>query len=142
MTGLLESAYFGRLDRVSFFIISLVTTVAFALLSLWTLYSSGHAGPVIEAVRGGQVITLPAVMRAHGVAPVAIGVMFILLGLFLISMTFFMAARARDIGLWGWVSAMVAWCILTTALMNDPWIASLSWLAAGFLLLWPSRVED
>lgn len=142
MTRLLETVYFGHLDRSAFFLFLAVLSAVVAVLLGGILLGAPAAdgGAVMSAMgRSASIADIPGILLAHGVSEQRTAGIVTLIGLYLITMLFALAARARDIGLWGWPTAFVALPIFLFASHADPWVASLGMSLFFFFLLWPSR---
>ncbi|MEM7746363.1 MAG: hypothetical protein AAF409_21935, partial [Pseudomonadota bacterium] len=97
-------------------------------------------GAVLAAIgRSASILDTPGILLAHGVSEHRTAGIMTLVGLFLITVLFFLAARARDIGLWGWPTAFVALPVFLFVPRAEPWVASLGVSLFFFFLLWPSR---
>lgn len=144
MTRFLDTVYFGRIDRSAFFFAASALLSSFSILLIWlivTAHGVNAHGALGGLWRAGGLLDLPSVLLAHGVSDHRVAGIVTLCGLYLITGVFVLAARARDIGLWGWPTALVSLAVLALAGRADPWVASLSWLLIAFFLLWPSRPQ-
>jgi uncharacterized membrane protein YhaH (DUF805 family) len=144
MTQILDTVYFGRVERQRFFGLVVTMTFAFVALSVWLVITAHGADgqAVIGAIRrSGSLLDVPGILLAHGMSEHRTAGVMTLIGLYLIALVFTLAARARDIGLWGWPTAFLALGLLVLSGEADPSIASLGWLVAAFFLLWPSRQD-
>ncbi|MEM9146125.1 MAG: hypothetical protein AAGC57_07975 [Pseudomonadota bacterium] len=142
MTRLLESVYFGHLDRGPFFVLVAGLSAAAAVLVSAALLggSEGEGAAVLAAIgRSASVIDTPGILVAHGVSEHRTAGVMTLVGLYLIAMLFALAARARDIGLWGWPTAFAALPVFLFVSRAEPWVASLGVSLMFFFFLWPSR---
>jgi uncharacterized membrane protein YhaH (DUF805 family) len=142
MTQILDTVYFGRVERQRFFGLVAALSIGAAVLFVWLVITAHGADgeAVFGAVRrSGSLLDIPGILLAHGVSEHRTAGIMTLLGIYLVALLFALAARARDMGLWGWPTAFAAMALLVAAGEADPSIASLGWLVAAFFLLWPSR---
>jgi uncharacterized membrane protein YhaH (DUF805 family) len=142
MTQILDTVYFGRVERQRFFGLVAALSIGAAVLFFWLVITAHGADgeAVFGAVRrSGSLLDIPGILLAHGVSEHRTAGIMTLLGIYLVALLFALAARARDMGLWGWPTAFAAMALLVAAGEADPSIASLGWLVAAFFLLWPSR---
>lgn len=144
MAHILDTVYFGRLDRSAFFVLVSGLLAGFALMLVWVLITAQgvDAQAAANAMRrSGNLLDAPGILLAHGVSEARTAGIMTLIGLMLTALLFALAARARDIGLWGWPTAVAALPVFLFAGQADPRIASLVWVLAAFCLLWPSRTD-
>ncbi len=143
MTRLLDTVYFGRLDRAPFFLLVGAATGLFALLFVWLIVTAQGAEPpsvILGALRrSASLFDAPAILLAHGVSEARTAGAMTLIGLYLIGALFMLAARARDIGLAGWPTAFLAMPVFLFAGAADPWIGGVAALLLAGFFLWPPR---
>ena len=142
MVRILDSIYFGRLDRPGFFALASTLSAGFALMMLTLIMTAGDGDgtAVISAIRrSGNVLDTPGILLAHGVSEHRTAGVMMLIGLYLVAGLFALAARARDMGLWGWPTAFVAMPVFLLAGLAEAWVASLAMSLAFLIAAWPSR---
>ncbi len=141
MTQLLDSVYFGRLDRTPF-VVSIAVCSGAAALFLVALIVTAHnaEGTAVLAAlqRSGNLLDAPGILLAHGVSEQRTAGVMTVLGIYLIAALFIVAARARDIGLWGWPSAFATLTIFLLAGLAEVWVGSLAIVLAACFVLFPS----
>ena len=111
MNRLLDVVYFGRMDRGRFFVVASTLCLGTATLLLWLVVNASGAdvtGMFAALKRNASLVDMPAVLTAHGMTPGRAAGVMVLVGLFLTTSAFVLAARARDMGLWGWPTAIAS----------------------------------
>ncbi|GMG85237.1 hypothetical protein LNKW23_44540 [Paralimibaculum aggregatum] len=142
MASILDSVYFGRLDRLGFFVMISGLTAGFAMAVAWLFaITGGPAGAAAIAAihQSGNLLDGPGIMLAHGLSDARIVAATLLLALYLVAALFMIAARMRDAGLPGWPVAFAALPFLLFGGSAGPAFAGLAALLALGTVLWPSR---
>ncbi len=142
MVRILDTIYFGRLDRPSFFVLASTLSCGFAVMffALVMTASGGDGMAVLSALgRSGNLLDTPGILLAHGVSEHRTAGVMMLIGLYLIAGLFTLAARARDMGLWGWPTAFVALPVFLLAGLAEAWVATLAMSLGLLIAAWPSR---
>lgn len=141
MTRWLDAAYFGRLDRMSFFVMVAGSTAGAVLAIFLLLIGSGggEAAGALDAIwRNGNPLALPNTLLAHGLSEVRTAAVVAAVSIHLIGLLFLSAARARDAGLGGWRTAAAVLVIGLVGSQSGVWAGLPAVLVLGALLLWPS----
>ena len=144
MNRLLDTVYFGRMDRSQFFVVASSLCLGTAALVMWLIVNDPGADPqgVTSALgRNASLLDMPAILTAHGLSEGRAAGVMSLVGVFLTASAFVLAARARDMGLWGWPTSLASLATFVMVGQAQAWVASLSLLLAGFFLFWPSKDE-
>ncbi len=139
---MLDTIYFGRLDRPGFFALTCTLSAGFAVLMITLIITGGNGDgvAVLSAIqRSGNFLDTPGILLAHGISAHRTAGVMMLIGIYVVAGLFALAARARDMGLWGWPTAFVAMPVFLLAGLADPWVASLAMSLGLLILAWPSR---